>query len=519
MSNLDIKFKRLTPFKRCVLQNFPFIEADFDALTNYGLLCKIVEYLNQVIASQNEVQGVTEEIVTAFNNLYDYVHDYFKNLDVQEEINNKIDQLVEDGTLQGFFTGYGLEIGEDNKVKVKAGAGITVDENGVSETPYKNFIEGVEVKTYDYTNELTGTDTTIYYSIIPADYIPKLYMADPNNPNIAKVPSDCDFNYKPTLMINGSPWDTTTHEAYGPLIIDGDIKVENNLSGGSLHTRTIFAIDDEGYVRSYESDTPADEVDAVSAGRAWQTIINNGLDLTDGMIEVKDPRTFFGQATDGRYIIGVCGGRTAFNTGMQVQDIADFLFYHVEGFTPRIAFNMDGGGSSALLYKGIRQNPMVGRENRACPSYLVFSSPTAKDNGVFESQSATNAGLINDIKQISGGYLDLQALRDRKLDDTMTISHGICRSIGGLIAVLEFEFTASEVIPPYSHLLKHLPHSGVASQQYFYMMKKGSSDTENLMRQVYIANDTSNDDGTALINRFALSAGDYTVCITYATQA
>ena len=42
MSNLDIKFKRLTPFKRCVLQNFPFIEADFDALTNYGLLCKSI---------------------------------------------------------------------------------------------------------------------------------------------------------------------------------------------------------------------------------------------------------------------------------------------------------------------------------------------------------------------------------------------------------------------------------------------------------------------------------------------
>ena len=73
MSRLDIKFTRLTPFKRCVLQNFPFIEEDFDALTNYGLLCKIVEYLNKVIASQNEVQGVTEDIVTAFNNLYDYV--------------------------------------------------------------------------------------------------------------------------------------------------------------------------------------------------------------------------------------------------------------------------------------------------------------------------------------------------------------------------------------------------------------------------------------------------------------
>lgn len=106
MSKLDIKFKRLTPFKRCVLQNFPFIEEDFDALTNYGLLCKVVAYLNKVIASQNEVQGVTEEIVTAFNNLYDYVKNFFDNLDVQEEINNKLDSMVESGTLQEIIGAY-----------------------------------------------------------------------------------------------------------------------------------------------------------------------------------------------------------------------------------------------------------------------------------------------------------------------------------------------------------------------------------------------------------------------------
>ena len=113
MSNLDIKFKRLSPFKRCVLQNFPFIEADFDALTNYGLLCKIVEYLNQVIASQNEVQGVTEELVTAFNNLYDYVNNYFDNLDVQEEINNKLDAMVESGELPEIIANY-----FDDKMKI-----------------------------------------------------------------------------------------------------------------------------------------------------------------------------------------------------------------------------------------------------------------------------------------------------------------------------------------------------------------------------------------------------------------
>ena len=92
-------YKHLTPFKRCVLQNFPFIEADFDALTNYGLLCKIVEYLNNVIASQNTVQTNVETLNTAFIQLKNYVDNYFENLDVQDEINNKLDEMLEDGSL------------------------------------------------------------------------------------------------------------------------------------------------------------------------------------------------------------------------------------------------------------------------------------------------------------------------------------------------------------------------------------------------------------------------------------
>lgn len=117
MSKLDIKFQRLTPFKRCVLQNFPFIEEDFDALTNYGLLCKIVAYLNRVIDSQNEVlqdvsefeENVTENFEALrdkFVELKAYVDNYFNNLDVQEEINNKLDDMVEDGTLQEIISDY-----------------------------------------------------------------------------------------------------------------------------------------------------------------------------------------------------------------------------------------------------------------------------------------------------------------------------------------------------------------------------------------------------------------------------
>lgn len=89
------EYKKLTPFKLCVLQNFPFIEEDFDALTNYELMCKIVEYLNKTIDSQNMV--VTN--ITELNN-------WFNNLDVQDEINNKLDAMAQSGQLTDIIAQY-----------------------------------------------------------------------------------------------------------------------------------------------------------------------------------------------------------------------------------------------------------------------------------------------------------------------------------------------------------------------------------------------------------------------------
>lgn len=98
-------------FRRFVLQNFPFIEEDFDALTDYELICKVVEYLNNVIQSQNgviaEVETFETNITSDFNRLESlfvqlksYVDNYFDNLDVQEEINNKLDDMAESGELE-----------------------------------------------------------------------------------------------------------------------------------------------------------------------------------------------------------------------------------------------------------------------------------------------------------------------------------------------------------------------------------------------------------------------------------
>lgn len=103
---VNFKKTRIPLFRRFVLQNFPFIEQDFDALTDYELICKVVEYLNNVIISTNANSEQVEILTDAFNELQSYVDHYFDNLDVQDEINNKLDAMVEAGTLQEIVADY-----------------------------------------------------------------------------------------------------------------------------------------------------------------------------------------------------------------------------------------------------------------------------------------------------------------------------------------------------------------------------------------------------------------------------
>lgn len=162
----DKTYIKLTPFKGFVLENFPFIEADFDAITNYQLLCKVIEYLNNVISNQNTVQELGTDLVNAynslvdavnlaigefessitndFNTLHDYVYNYFDNLDVQEEINTKLDEMVEDGTLQEIITDY---------LNTKAIFGY---DNVASMKQATNLINGSYTKTLGYYSKNDG---------------------------------------------------------------------------------------------------------------------------------------------------------------------------------------------------------------------------------------------------------------------------------------------------------------------------------------------------------------------------
>lgn len=70
-----------------------------DSLSYYELLCKVVNYLNDVIADSDAMKTNIGNLLVAYNELQEYVNTYFESLDVQEAINNKLDAMAESGAL------------------------------------------------------------------------------------------------------------------------------------------------------------------------------------------------------------------------------------------------------------------------------------------------------------------------------------------------------------------------------------------------------------------------------------
>lgn len=154
-------FNKLTPFKWFILENFPFIEADFDALTEWQLFCKLGKEMNKIINSENTLGTQMENVTNAFIDLQNYINNYFDNLDVQEEINTKLNEMVEDGTLAEIIN---QEIFSEINQK------ILDNETNINEI--KNFNDAnVEViPIYTGSNTASGTVVKLQNKLILVDF-------------------------------------------------------------------------------------------------------------------------------------------------------------------------------------------------------------------------------------------------------------------------------------------------------------------------------------------------------------
>ena len=116
-----------------------------------------LQEFNKIIEQWKAMQKNFDNLQDAFNDLKSYVQDYFKNLDVQEEINNKLDSLVANGYFDTFLNDYFKNL----KKRVFILIGDSYGENpyeykGGWTTPFKSFsglTEGVDC----FTNCVGGT--------------------------------------------------------------------------------------------------------------------------------------------------------------------------------------------------------------------------------------------------------------------------------------------------------------------------------------------------------------------------
>lgn len=71
-----------------------------ESMSYYEMLAWFCDYLqNTVIPAINNNAEAVKELQDLYIELHDYVENYFENLDVQEEINNKLDAMAESGEL------------------------------------------------------------------------------------------------------------------------------------------------------------------------------------------------------------------------------------------------------------------------------------------------------------------------------------------------------------------------------------------------------------------------------------
>lgn len=173
--------------------------------------------VNELIASYNQfaehIDTTVDDYIERFNELYNYVHDYFDNLDVQEEINNKLDDMAEAGTLQDIITNYlqsNVAWTFDTVADMKVGANLTA--GAYARTLGFHTINDGGGALYYITDsgtaneqDIISVNSTLYANLVlPSKVTPEIYGAycDGTNNDGPAIQKAIDSGYPVLLSKN-----------------------------------------------------------------------------------------------------------------------------------------------------------------------------------------------------------------------------------------------------------------------------------------------------------------------------
>lgn len=200
-------------------------------------------------------------------------------------------------------------------------------------------------------------DSNIYVADVTVSDASDLKTALANNTygrNITDTTSDMAANNNAVLAINGDYYGARQS---GYVIRNG--KLYRDTSGN----RDALVIQKNGEFKFVsESETSASELLQEGALQAFSfgpVLLNNGeisVGENDevGMAMASNPRTAIGYLGNNHYVFVVSDGRTSESAGLSLYELASFM----KELGVKDAYNLDGGGSSTMVFKGeIINNP------------------------------------------------------------------------------------------------------------------------------------------------------------------
>lgn len=236
----------------------------------------------------------------------------------------------------------------------------------VTETSYADEHIEISIET------LQEYDSTIYVAdiqISDASYLKTAFANSTYGRNVKAKTSDIAAAQNAIFAING--------DYYG-FRDEGYVLRNGVVYRDSASENEALVIDKTGNF----SIVSESEVRMTSLSENWQVLsfgpalVENGTITVDSSSEVgqakeSNPRTAIGQISAGHYLVIVSDGRTDESEGLSLLELAQE--FQERGCT--VAYNLDGGGSSTMVFNGeVINNPTDGRsiEEREVSDIVYF---------------------------------------------------------------------------------------------------------------------------------------------------
>lgn len=315
-----------------------------------------------------EAEWKNSDLINKYNSLYDYVKNYFDNLDVNEEISNKLDAMLESGALTPLLNQGDTLFSFPTSSRVSTSGGSTL------------------VYQMDVPHNTTNNVKTLWHCGISVSPVRPDYFARANG-----FP----------LVINGGIFSTSP---IGVVIIDGEIIQEGPYTAENPYDYDAFFIDSENNMHiirhgaSYTA-TQLKSLGAYNSLSGFAGVVVNGEAINNPLWGNKDsnPRIALCQKQDGSYFILETGGRGLFNdSGLTYEEIGQIALQ-------RGAYNaycLDGGGSAQISVNGVAFTRPIdnnGTSYRPVSSFLFIK-------GDYEAKSSNLYNIAETVQMVSDIY-------------------------------------------------------------------------------------------------------------------